>query len=430
MESTLEFEDVSFEDKGELIRVNFLKNYYFEVERRELEDIASFRISGKNKGKIVFETNEKRARNKLNLIMLRGFSSLRNKLTGRHAVYITRESGIPLIGNNSFGLVDRNTNLIEVKPITGCNLSCVFCSVDEGPAGRWVTDFIVEPDYLIEEFRRLAEYKREGMKGGVGGCARAGGSGAEGEALELEAHIGTHGEPLLYPKITELVKGIAAIEGVRRVSFDTNGTLLTKKLIDELAEAGLTKIHLSLNAMDKRVAERLAGCPYNLEHVLEMARYISEISKSSGSGIGLLIAPIWVSGINDEEMPKLIGFAKELGVRVAIQNFLSYKYGRNPAKQMDWELFGKKMGQLEKEMGVKLLFSEMDFSIAKTRSLERPFRKGQLIRAEVVCDGRLKDEKIAVAEGRNISVEHCGRKGTIKIRLTRDKHNIFFGVCA
>jgi uncharacterized Fe-S cluster-containing radical SAM superfamily enzyme len=409
MESTLEFEDIGFEDAGELIRVNFLKNYYFEVGKSELLDIAPFRISGKKSSSIIFETNEKRARNKLNLVMLRGFASLKNRFTGRKTVYITRESGIPLLGNNSFGLVDRNTSLIEVKPVTGCNLSCVFCSVDEGPTGRWATDFIVEPGYLIEEFRKLAEYKCQGE--------------GENRCSELEAHIGTNGEPLLYPKIIELVEGISSIEGVKRISFDTNGTLLTKKLIDELKDAGLTKIHLSLNAMDRKVAEKLAGCPYNLEHVLEMARYASK-------RLGLLIAPIWVPGINDDEMPKLIGFAKELGVRIAIQNFLSYKYGRNPAKQMDWERFGQKMGQLEKEHGVKLLFSEADFSIVKTRQLEKPFRKGQVIRAEVVCDGRLKGEKIAVAGERNISVERCDRKGSIKVRLTRDKHNIFFGVCA
>ncbi len=422
MESALEYDDVSFEDLGELIRVDFLKNYYFEVERQELMDIAPFRIEGKNKERIVFETNEKRARNKLNMIMMRGFGGLKNRLTGRKTVYITRESGIPLIGNNSFGLIDRNTSLIEVKPVTGCNLSCVFCSVDEGPKGRWVTDFIVEPDYIIEEFQKLAHYKLGGLKE-AGGKQDAGKAGDK-PLPELEAHIGTHGEPLLYPKIIELVRGLAEVEGVKRISFDTNGTLLTERLIDKLKEAGLTRIHLSLNAMDQKVAERLAGCPYNLEHVLKMARYASK-------KLGLLIAPIWVPGINDDEMPRLVAFAKELGVGIAIQNFLNYKYGRNPSKQMDWEVFGQKMGQLEKEHEVKLLFSEADFSIAKTRPLERPFRKGQVVRAEIVCDGRLEGEKISVAGERNISVERCaGKKGTIKVKLTRDKHNIFFGVCA
>jgi uncharacterized protein len=228
---------------------------------------------------------------------------------------------------------------------------------------------------------------------------------------------------MLYPKIVELVAGLKAIEGVKRISFDTNGTLLTKKLIDELADAGLTKIHLSLNAIDHKVAEKLANCPYNTAHVLEMARYASK-------RLGLLIAPIWVPGLNDDEMPKIVEFGKELGVRVAIQNFLSYRCGRNPAKQMEWEEFFAKMKALETKFGVQLLFNEADFQIEKTKQLPKPFRKNQLIKAEIVCDGRLKGEKIAVAEGRNISIPDCDKKGLVKVKITREKHNIYFGTCS
>lgn len=397
MNTELEFEDITFEDFDDRIRVNFLRNYYFEVEKSELGEIAEFRIKA---NKLIFGTNEKRARNKFNLILLRGLANLKNKIGGKNTVYITRDSGIPLIGNTAFGLVDRNTSLIEVKPMTGCNLSCVFCSVDEGREGKWVTDFIVEPNYLIEEFRKLAEFKD----------------------CELEAHIGTHGEPLLYPKLVELVRGLADINWVKRVSMDTNGTLLTKKLIDELAEAGMSCINLSLNAIDRQVANKLAGCAYNIDHVLEMARYAK-------AKLGLLIAPVWVPGINDEELSKLIELSKELGVRIGIQNFLGYKYGRNPVKAAGWELFYEKLRKLEKEYSIKLIFSEEDFLIKKTKQLPRPFRKGQTINAEVVCDGRLKGEKIAVADGRSISIPDCPKKGRIRLRLTRDKHNIFFGKC-
>jgi uncharacterized Fe-S cluster-containing radical SAM superfamily enzyme len=400
MESVLEFEDLTFEPTETGIMVNFWDFYWFMAERTELEEIGPYEIDKKDSHKIRFGVNEKRARNKLNLLVMKGMNRLTNRLTGRKAIYVTRESGIPLIGNGAFGLVDRNTSLIEVKPATGCNLSCVFCSVDEGPKGRWATDYVVEPGYLIEEFAKLAAFK----------------------GVELEAHIGTHGEPLLYPKIVDLVEGIAALPNVKRISFDTNGTLLTKQLIDRIAEAGLTRIHLSLNALDQEVAESLTGCPYNLKHVLEMARYAAK-------RCGLLIAPIWVPSLNDKEMPKLIRFAKELGVPIAIQNFLSYKYGRNPTKPLGWEAFKEKMGALETEYGIKLLFSEQDFQITKTKKLPRPFRKGQVVKAQIVCDGRLKGEKIAVSQGRSISIPDCQKKGLVRVKITRDKHNIFYGNC-
>jgi uncharacterized Fe-S cluster-containing radical SAM superfamily enzyme len=149
MVAELEFEDITFEESDEIVRVNFLKNYYFEVSRLELEEIAEVEI---HKDRLVFETNEKRARNKFNRILLKGLSSLKSKIGGRNVTYITRDSGIPLIGNTAFGLIDRNSSLIEVKPLTGCNLSCIFCSVDEGKTGRWVTDYIARiPDRRVQE---------------------------------------------------------------------------------------------------------------------------------------------------------------------------------------------------------------------------------------------------------------------------------------
>jgi len=393
----LEYEDLSFEEHNDKIKVSFLNNYYFYLNKEDLEKIGKFSIQ---KNTINFDVPEKRAESRFNLLLSKGFNDLTNKLTGRKTVYIDRDSGIPLIGNNAFGLIDRNTSLIEVKPCTGCNLNCIYCSVDEGKIGKWVTDFLVEPNYLIAEFRTLVDFK----------------------GTEVEAHIGTHGEPFLYPKIIELIKGLSSTKNVKLISLDTNGTLLTKRLIDDLSLAGLSRINLSINALDEKLASKIAGTAYNLRHVLGMVRY-------STKRMELLIAPIWLPGVNDNEIPKLIELSKDLGVTIGIQNFLNYKYGRNPVKAMDWEVFRDKMKRLEREYNAKLLFTEKDFGIKKTKGLPKPFKKGQVVKARVVCKGRLKNEKIAVTNNRNIAIPNCFKKGTINVKITRDKHNIFFARC-
>ena len=63
-------------------------------------------------------------------------------------MYIHQNSGIPLIGTNYFGLVDRDTNIIEFKPITSCNIDCIYCSVAQE---KRVMDYVVEKDYLVQE---------------------------------------------------------------------------------------------------------------------------------------------------------------------------------------------------------------------------------------------------------------------------------------
>ena len=122
--------------------------------------------------------------------------------------HITRQSDIPLMGCLYFGVIDRGSNLLQIRPSCGCNLSCPFCSVDAGPHSRSrVTDYQVELDYLMEAVEEIAPFKGPGV----------------------ECHIDSTGEPMLYPDIIELVRGLKAIKEVSVVSMQSNGTLLDEE---------------------------------------------------------------------------------------------------------------------------------------------------------------------------------------------------------
>jgi len=229
----------------------------------------------------------------------------------------------------------------------------------------------------------------------------------------------------LYEEIVELIKDLSSIEKVKTISMDTNGVLLTEELVDGLAKAGLTRINLSLNAMDKKLARKLAGCNYNLEKIKKIASYAAK-------KIELAIAPVLVPGFNNNEMEKLIEFAKKMkgdrkGYFIGIQNFLNYRFGRNPCNQLPWDKFYSMMKNLEKKTNTKLILGPEDFNIQKTKKLPKPFKKGEIIKAEIICPGRLKNEMLAVASNRTISVPNCFKKGIVKIKITRTKHNIFMG---
>ena len=111
-----------------------------KVKRRSMKELNS----GRKKEAAVIKANyEKRkaARKKLPL-------GLKNKLNGNNTLYIHKNSGIPLIGSLSFGIIDRGSNMLEIKPLTSCNADCIFCSVDEGPSSKKIRDIVVEKDYL------------------------------------------------------------------------------------------------------------------------------------------------------------------------------------------------------------------------------------------------------------------------------------------
>ena len=134
----------------------------------------------------------------------------------------------------------------------------------------------VEKDYLVEELKKLIEFKN----------------------TKIDIYINPHGEPLLYADIISLVNDISKIKNVNILSIITNGTLLTKELIDRLIKAGLNTINISINAIDQKIANKLAGSDYNVKHVLNMLYYMN-------NKIDLVITPVYLSGINDNEIIKL-----------------------------------------------------------------------------------------------------------------------------
>src|SRR3989338_11378574 len=203
----LMFQDLAFEEKKGVVIVTFLENFCFEVDGKALGKASAH---GK---RITFpELSEKDAGNRFNAILDSGFANLKSKITGKRTVYVNKYFGLPLIGSGAFGIVDRNSSMLEIKPVTGCNMNCVFCSVDEGLGSRKSAEIVIDKDYLVEEAEKIIRWK---------GC-------------DVHVAINAHGEPTAYKPLPELVKALSQIERVKSVSLITNGTLLTEELIDKL----------------------------------------------------------------------------------------------------------------------------------------------------------------------------------------------------
>lgn len=391
-----DFQDLEFVQEKGYVKVIFLKHFYFDIKNEDLAKIGDFSIG---KHYIEFDASEKRSLKFYELID-RGIANLKSIITGKHTVFVFRDSGIPLIGNNSFGIVDRGSNLIEIKPICGCNLDCMYCSVDEKKRS---VDFLVDKDYLIDELIKVVEIKNSDS---------------------VEIHIGCNGEPLLYSKLVSLVEDISKIPKVKKISMDTNGTLLSEKIIDELISAGMTRFNLSLNTLDIDVAKKIAGCNFSVNHSKKIAEYIIK------KGVSLTIAPVWMQGVNDDDMEKIIVYGKKIGADLGIQNFLSYQFGKNPVKEYPMEEFYAKLGSLEKKYNTHLILSASDFGIVADNSVKKIFDKDQIIDAIIVSNGRLPSEMIAVSKNRCISVYDTNKKigQRVKIKITKNKHSIYSGV--
>jgi uncharacterized Fe-S cluster-containing radical SAM superfamily enzyme len=327
-----------------------------------------------------------------------------NRITGRELVFVTKESGIPLLGHSAFGIIDRGTNLLQVRCISGCNLNCIFCSVDEGRKSKTrKTDYIVDPDYMLDELKKIIDFKGEGV----------------------EVHIDGQGEPALYPYLEYFVGEVSKIKKVSIISMQTNGIPLNEQRISEM-EGKMTRINLSISAVAEETAKKLYGA-YPLKRVLEIAEIIAN------SKIDLLIAPVWVPGYNDDEIPKIIEFALEIGAGkkfppLGIQKYIPYRFGRKVGKGMTFREFYEKLRILEKEYGVKLVLRPEDFGIEKRPSVENPFKKGEICYGRIVAEGRMYGEKLCVAKNRSVAVISDKKIGDIvKFEVIRNEDGIIVG---
>ncbi|MBC7114575.1 MAG: uncharacterized protein PWR09_1113 [Archaeoglobi archaeon] len=329
----------------------------------------------------------------------------------RRVIWIGKDVELPLIGCVAFGIIDRGTNLLQIRPASGCNLSCPFCSVDEGPLSKTrITQYFVETDYLLEYAREIARRKK---------CS------------ELEMHIDGCGEPTLHPEIVEIVQALSEIEKVSVISMQTNGTLLDERRIEELSEAGLTRFNLTINALDDELARKLAGTDrYELSRVLDAARTISESSSD------LLIAPVWMKGVNDSEIPKIIEFARDIGAgkrfpALGIQNYLIHRAGRKMkgVKQMSWKEFYGRLKELETKFEMKLILSPKDFGIYRCdEAFPRNFRKFEKVSVRILAPGWMRGEMLGVAGDRTVTVvdaEGLQIGERVKVRIIGNKHNIY-----
>ena len=401
--ATLTFETLTFRPNGSELNIDLLRGFTTAIPNAELEEIAPYEIEDAHT--ITFPTlQQDRAETKFSFLLEKHFEHLKTKLTGNKATYIHKNSGLPLIGNVAFGIVYRNSSIIEIKPSTSCNLNCPYCSIAEGLSST-KHDFVVEKDYLLEELQKLLDFVAE----------------------PVEVHIGVQGEPFLYADLESLFADLEQMELVHTVSIDTNGTLLNKERIERLSRFTKLQLNLSLDAIDEDIARTMAGTKsYNVHQIKEVIALAAEKMPKTP-----VVAPVLTPGFNEEEIEKIILFIKSLKRQpiLGIQNFLQYKTGRNPVKERSWPEFYALLEKLGQKHNLKLRLNKNDFKVRETKELPKPFREGDIVMATIKCPDRFPQAVIAVAGDRNISVPNgeFKKEKKIKVKIIRDKHNIFVG---
>ncbi|MDR2487497.1 MAG: radical SAM protein [Clostridiales Family XIII bacterium] len=123
----------------------------------------------------------------------------------------------------------------------------------------------------------------------------------EAEKRDLDLLDLTGGEPTLHPQIMEILERCAR-RSFRRIGMNSNGLVLGKhrKLAEKIKELGVQVI-LSLDTLAPEKSLRIHGADIVQRKLIALAM-LEEFR------IPTVLLMVWIPGINDDELPKLIDF--------------------------------------------------------------------------------------------------------------------------
>jgi cyclic pyranopterin phosphate synthase len=124
----------------------------------------------------------------------------------------------------------------------------------------------------------------------------------------------TGGEPLLRRDLPDLVRRVAAVDGVTDVAMTTNGSLLAP-LAEPLRDAGLDRVTVSLDSLDPAVFRQLSDTSVPLAQVL------AGIDAAAAAGLPVKLNAVLRRGVNDDVLP-LVAYARERGHTLRVIEYM------------------------------------------------------------------------------------------------------------
>ena len=139
----------------------------------------------------------------------------------------------------------REINYMRLSVTDRCNLRCRYCMPAEGMPATAHTDIL-----RYEELLRVAQ---------------------AAVSLGIDRFKVTGGEPLVRRGITDFIRSLKSLPGVKQVTLTTNGLLLPS-LLDGLLDAGLDAVNISLDTRDNAQYQFITRSSHTADEVLHTIR--------------------------------------------------------------------------------------------------------------------------------------------------------------
>ncbi len=193
-----------------------------------------------------------------------------------------------------FDRYGRSITYLRISLTKRCNLKCIYCyprrrkeTRDANPLSR-------------EEIRKIAE---------------------ESSLLGISKIRLTGGEPLLRKDVINIVKDIASNPGIKELCLTTNGILL-KKYASRLKKAGLTRVNVSLDTLQREIYKKITGKD-KLNDVL------MGIRAAQKAGLSVKINFLCLNGTNESEKGQILKFCRGNSLQLQFIKRIHFPSGKD-----------------------------------------------------------------------------------------------------
>lgn len=216
----------------------------------------------------------------------------------------------------------RNIDYLRISLTDRCNLRCRYCMPEEG------IELIHHEDIL--SYEELLKLCKASIKIGINNFKLTG------------------GEPLVRLGLAEFVKSLKGLEGCKEVTLTTNGVLL-KDQAPALIEAGIDRINISLDTMDREKYFNITRRD-KLKDVLDGIDLLLELGFQN-----LKINSVPTKPVDKEDLIKLVSLARDNPIDIRFIQLMpiglgdeNEGYSREEIKALLDENFGSSTPYLEK----------------------------------------------------------------------------------
>ncbi len=178
---------------------------------------------------------------------------------------------------------------LRISVTDRCNIRCFYCMPETGAEFARISELL--------SFDEIAQFVAVAMPLGI-------------RKIRL-----TGGEPLMRPKLADLVAKLSAFREIHDVALTTNGVLLAEAA-KPLHEAGLRRLNIHLDTLDRARFEQITRRD-------ELARVMAGLEAAQAAGYDVIkINAVAIKGLTEPDVISLVRFGRENAIEVRFVEFM------------------------------------------------------------------------------------------------------------